>query len=366
MIRILLVTPDLLDNQSWWRSSFPLADIESDGSGRIIVNSPGSITDLDLRRASLVYVQRPWDVPHVELVKASKRNGRPTIVEFDDLLWNIPFGNPSRKQYTQERIDAATQCALLADWCIVSTEALADHLIALGCERVTVAPNALPSWMPWPKRAERAKTIWWRGGSYHTHDIETVVDELVDVVNERPDWKLILAGSTPVHIVNRIANRERVECLEPLNINAYHDRMVAERPWCVINPLEDHPFNRCKSNIGWIEASLAGAVCVVPDFPEFQRPGALIYRPGGFGAVLRMALHMPSIDAHVEHARAFIDQHLRLDNINERRMQVIQAVLSSRSSSSKPEAPDTSLLASNGSSSARSDREARLSHLQPS
>ena len=43
-------------------------------------------------------------------------------------------------------------------------------------------------------------------------------------------------------------------------------------------PLHDSYFNRCKSNIAALEGTYAGAVCLVPDWPEWQIPGTLKYK----------------------------------------------------------------------------------------
>ena len=48
------------------------------------------------------------------------------------------------------------------------------------------------------------------------------------------------------------------------------------QPNFVVVPLQDDPFNRCKSNIGWLEATYFGAVCLASCLPEFEKPGVVL------------------------------------------------------------------------------------------
>lgn len=60
----------------------------------------------------------------------------------------------------------------------------------------------------------------------------------------------------------------------------FMDYMVSLRnraPAVIVKPLADIPHNRAKSNCTWIEATYAGAVCLAPDWEEWQEPGIVRY-----------------------------------------------------------------------------------------
>lgn len=66
------------------------------------------------------------------------------------------------------------------------------------------------------------------------------------------------------------------------DIFGYFQRLIQLKPHFVVFPLEDNTFNRCKSNIAAIEATVAGAVCISPDYmPEFGEIPRIAYHPNG-------------------------------------------------------------------------------------
>jgi hypothetical protein len=63
------------------------------------------------------------------------------------------------------------------------------------------------------------------------------------------------------------------------------------KPWTHIVPLTDNPFNRAKSNISALEAIYAGAIPIVPDWEEWQIPGAMRYNSfESFGETVKTAM----------------------------------------------------------------------------
>jgi hypothetical protein len=62
-------------------------------------------------------------------------------------------------------------------------------------------------------------------------------------------------------------------------------------PWCVIVPMVDNAFNRCRSNLPILEATSAGAVALGKNLPEYVEAGAWHYdTPTAFGNALRGAM----------------------------------------------------------------------------
>jgi hypothetical protein len=57
------------------------------------------------------------------------------------------------------------------------------------------------------------------------------------------------------------------------NFMSYQIQLRGTSPDYIVVPLVNDAFNRCKSNIAWIEATNAGAVTIAPSYlPEFRGP----------------------------------------------------------------------------------------------
>jgi len=325
LIRIVTISPNVADNQSFWRSYGPLSLLSSVDSD-IDVVAPANIDWTTIMPASLVYMQRPFDAKHLQVARFTKIDmGKPLVVDFDDDLWDLPQGNPAWLLYNDEWRTMARHVALLANICIASTEPIAERLRSFGCKNVRVIENALPEYYKW-RPLNPNKVVLWRGGDFHRHDLESVQDEFIAVVKKNPNWHFLFAGCNPTFVTRHLAEYGTPECnwsAKPtIPLTEFHRMLQDVAPAIVINPLDDHTFNRAKSNIGWIEAALAGAAILAPDFEQYRKPGARNYKPGEFGTALQAMLDgdMPDVQA----ARDHIDKRYRLTAANKQRLAVLR------------------------------------------
>lgn len=321
-MKVFAVCPHLHDSQSWWRAMGPLQDMVR--VDQISLETPSQITWVNLRSCSLLFLQRPFDSRGVGIMQMAHSQGTPVVCDFDDDLWDLPKGNPAYIQYTPEWKDAARQCAVGADAVIVSTEQLAERVRSFKPKgKVHVIKNALPDFYKW-RNGPLSKTVWWRGGDYHRHDIKHVVPQLIEIINKNPDWHWLFGGSNPFEITENITH-DNHSSHSPIPIPEYHVKLQHVAPAIIINPLQDHPFNHSKSNIGWIEAALAGSALLAPDFPQFREPGVVNYKEGGFGEALQAMLdgQRPSVDI----ARRKIDAEYRLSDANKVRLKLFRELI---------------------------------------
>jgi hypothetical protein len=100
------------------------------------------------------------------------------------------------------------------------------------------------------------------------------------------------------------------------------------RPKLFIVPLIDHQFNRAKSNISWLEATTAGAVCLATDLPEFVRPGIINFsNPRNFYNVFKKAVKDYDLQALHAESLAFIRDNLTTEKVNELRVMAINEIV---------------------------------------
>jgi hypothetical protein len=107
----------------------------------------------------------------------------------------------------------------------------------------------------------------------------------------------------------------------------YLARLSQIAPRYGIVPLTDNAFNRSKSNIAWLEMTWAGAVCLVPHWPEFDHPGAMTYEPGEFLAKLESLVSMPEdlLLLVRKEAWKWIQANATLASVNDYRNDIFQA-----------------------------------------
>lgn len=318
--RVLILAPNILDNQSFWRAGYPLLYERS-----FLCDVPAQLDWINTAAVDVAFLQRPFQAKHTQILRYLHGMGIPCVIDFDDLLWDLPKGHPAQKAYQEEAIVSSIECIREADGIICSTPALAAFVTEKGGKNVHVVPNALPDYMRWTM-PKCSKVVWWRGGRTHAHDTDEHEDAVIAAVRANPEWKLLYCGENRSKLDAQLGPQYEFQDLMP--INHYHERMRDIGPAVMIGPLVDHPFNRCKSNIGWLEASYAGAVYVAPDFDEYAVPGCVRYGVGGLADTLSALLAEKNATRteRVNHSRSYIDANLRLSLVNPQRVAIVKAL----------------------------------------
>jgi hypothetical protein len=112
-----------------------------------------------------------------------------------------------------------------------------------------------------------------------------------------------------------------------MEIVQYNQYIYDLSPSINIVPLVDSIFTRCKSNISFIEGTWAGAACLCPDIPEFQKDGVVNYKEN-FGYLLEKLMKSQSFrQENYEKAYQYIQDNLLLSIINQKRIKIIGEVL---------------------------------------
>lgn len=320
----LLALPcNLLDSTSFYRCMGPLHALRRQRPS-LHVSVIDSINWASLSGYDAVLFQRPTTENHVQIARMVAQHGLPVWVEFDDNFFAIPRDNPHYEQFMSPAVHQhIVRLCSVADVVTVTTQALAA-VFSQFHKDVRVIPNALmtnlvghiPDHGPEP----RSPIIMWRGSNTHQRDVDTYSAQIIGAAKAHPELRWAFQGYAPYGVIEGIgpmASSGKMQ--DQLD---YFAMLKATRPLAFIVPLADHAFNRCKSNIAAIEAVYAGAVPLVPDWPEWQIPGAATYRDQeSFAAGLEELITLSDEARFLRwsKAKAYIDSHLSIDVVNSKR-----------------------------------------------
>jgi len=285
-LNILLVCPDEKDATSFYRGWGPFGELAQNSNTPIflhripLLNGSPQIGWSTVADKQLVFLQRPCQQAHIEVLKICRQAGATvrSWVDWDDLLWKIPHGNPAKAFYgNEDEVKAAMlACVQMADIITVSTEFFRTTFPEELQSKIQVLRNRLPKrWQcchAHQKPGERIK-IAWRGSRTHDLDWIDFLPEVVRLSEQEPiDWYII--GSAPPHVLEALSNTTQVFYYPEIPMERYFEWFIKEGPQADILfvPLRDHIFNRAKSHIALLEATMAGMLCVGPAWPEWKTP----------------------------------------------------------------------------------------------
>ena len=259
-INCLVLAPPIIDGVSYWRLWEPLAAVDA-----ILVNSPYEI-DFRFKRKELdffdvwntdvVIVSRPGSGKndYSEFLEQCKMRGVKIIVDLDDDIFHLPDYHTLYQNYKKggKQYKQARYALELADELWVSTKALADQF---GKDAVLI-PNAI---MPHllPKEPAPDRGLWaWRGRSIQAHDLMAHQGWYKKIRNKAKQW-LFLGWKPPLDHADNVSVGTFLS-----NPMAYLQSIRSTGLNGIWKPMIDCEFNHAKSNIAWIEATMAGGVCL--------------------------------------------------------------------------------------------------------
>lgn len=234
--------------------------------GQYVVND-GGWQDCDV-----VIVQRNFPTAQtIDLVRRIAASGKRIIYETDDAFQAIPLDHP--KAFHRHNAPYIEECARLAHTVVVSTEPLARFYA--DCSRVVVARNQLSPRLwneqlaarPMPRNDGKVR-IAIVGGKNHAEDFPLIQEPAAELA-KRPEVSWVGYGEAAVQFLDSIGARDSI--LMPTNYEyaTHPSRMAAMRADIGLMPLPASEFNRCISDLKFLEFGWLGIPCVVSDLAPY-------------------------------------------------------------------------------------------------
>lgn len=230
-------------------------------------------------QADAVIFQRefPRNLPlYDQIVSHARTAGKVVLYEIDDLLFDLPESHPER---TQELYNAALMPMMAAmneaDLVLVPTDELCKVVEGFNAN-VVVLPNYLDDkiWQlkpPVQKSPDDVIIIGYMGSNSHTPDLSIVASVLRELLSlYEGKLKLEVWGTPLPEGLQGITGVHWHP--SPTNIYAGFVNLFQTLDFdLVIAPLADNLFNRCKSNLKFLEYSAIGAPGVYSKIAPYEK-----------------------------------------------------------------------------------------------
>lgn len=256
MIRVLILDPTGLNPATWWRLYAPFNRIADDYAGKVSVqysNGHGlQHQHLGLYDVIIFYITLNEGI--TQIVQAAKSQGVKIILDCDDDVYNLDPSSPDWYDYIVQQ-NHLTLNFQLADEIWFSTDYLKDTYHEIGPNRHKMPNGILPELLP-EKPNIGGRRVLWRGS--HAQTINYFYGQ--DWYRAEKDWpeEWTWWGYVPPFADRDKRNRFKSKVPPELYFRELQ-RTDFNYLW---KPLKPCPQNDAKTSISWIEATMAGAVCV--------------------------------------------------------------------------------------------------------
>lgn len=191
------------------------------------------------------------------LFSAKNAVGAKIVVDIDDNIWQIPVGNIARGTESENahRAFMLTESVQCADYVTVSTSPLKTALKDLN-ENITVLKNLIdPDEWKTPRKKHKKVRIGWVYSPTHYPD-KVVIEDALKEISKREDTEIVIFGAT-MNIFDFPTTN-----IAAVRFDEYPKLFRSEGIDISVGPLQKNEFNECKSNIKWLESTLAGAAFI--------------------------------------------------------------------------------------------------------
>lgn len=263
-LRVLVLNePEPINGVTWWRMYRPLALLARQYPDLDISYNRGQILPTDLLNADVALAFRPCNPDQMRVLLAAKDMGCRVILDYDDDLVNIPVQHGAYPAFSHAGNYVKGAC-VSADDVWVSTSAL-GKVCHTRTGAFTLVPNAILE-ADLPAAPNRSKMGIWRGG----------VMGFYDLWDKEANYKALTAHCKKFTWVGYCPPYKSALSADFLawdnNVANHFSRLKTLVPGILWKPLSDCLFNESKSNIAWIEATVAGGVCFTDGWRQRTRP----------------------------------------------------------------------------------------------
>lgn len=328
-MKILVLTVNKNDSTSFYRANGVLGDLRRQMKLEITsmdFNDLNNMSWASLMLYDVVFMQRPYQAVALKMAQYCREMSLPVWVDFDDHLLEVPSDNRSYSLFSNPATKSnIVEIIRLSNVMTVSTGALKSTYEPLN-ENIRVVPNAFNDKLfRYRAKQPTKKTMLWRGSETHNMDMFYYGDPMYESQVKYTDWEFLYFGFNP-WFIPETPNKKYLSATDPI---LYFRQIYGLAPRAMQVPLIKSLFNLCKSNIAWIEGTFAGAVCLVPDWPEWNLPGTITYNSAeDYREKLRVMLN-ESVNFKKKNAQSweYIMENLTLEKVNKQRMEILESLI---------------------------------------
>ncbi len=229
------------------------------------------------RQADLLILQfvNDWDL--LTICRNRRSRGQFTVFEANDYFFDLQPWNPIAQGWSN-RINQELYLQLLkeADAVQTSSQALAERWHARGAKEVVVFENHLPQLPPLPESARyvpsteiasRPLTLGWAGSPGHFADWLSIVPTLRHWLACHPEVRLAVMTNDLAHSFFDLP-AERYRFVPFGSLDDYF--RFLETIDIGIAPLLPTEYNRCRSDVKFLEYASRGVVGLYQDFEPYR------------------------------------------------------------------------------------------------
>lgn len=234
-------------------------------------------------KADVVVFQRPDDEQRYEAAKILKQMGKKIVFENDDTYKNIAIEATLIKDL-EEMSEALDKFIAISDMVTTTTDFLAEEYKEIN-DNVHVLPNCVdPEDWDEPLRNEGKKVRIGLVGSVANNKDYELITPILDKLGNRDDVTLVLFAlpqkdKSTEKIMQKIFKEEykfwmgrNIEWQPNVKIDKYFDTLNELRLDFMLIPRQDNYFNRCKSNVKFLEAGMCEIPVIAQGFPDGLSP----------------------------------------------------------------------------------------------
>lgn len=231
--------------------------------------------------ADIVVFHRPDDEKRLEAMKLLKQAGKKVVFDNDDTYKSIDA--MKYKDFLEKRIEVLDECIKTADLVTTTTETLAEEYRKLN-KNVVVLKNCIdPSDWGKPIKNDNGKVRIGIVGSVAVNEDFDPIRNLLKSWSNRDEIEIVLFGLPPddeTHKLNRKIYKPEIDFWKTIKVQwqplvPHSDYMETLRQLkldFMVIPRADNYFNRCKSNLKFLEASILGIPVVAQGFKDGESP----------------------------------------------------------------------------------------------
>jgi tetratricopeptide (TPR) repeat protein len=222
--------------------------------------------------ADLLVLTMTLDLEAFRLIRQRRLLGRPTVVEVNDYLPDVQAWNPAASTWRDPRGHALFQGLIRAgDACQFSSHGLAERL-EQHTRCAVVFPNhleAIPPFNP-QKHSSDAQPlrIGWGGSIGHLDDLRSIAPALQQWLTRRDEVQLEIMADPSLAAVFGNEAGDRLKIRAPGSLQHY--RSWLNNLHIGLAPLLPTDYNRCRSDVKFLEYAAAGAAAVLQNETPYR------------------------------------------------------------------------------------------------